>query len=217
MKPRNRIVPAPRPHARQRRHDLCGDRLGTSTPDDPDYVAGQRHRVSLERRLSDPSRLHGDLGYSARAGAQRRSAVRHAQGCRAQGDLAADRVDLPAARLAPGRGRLAGGRYPRAIPGRDLGRAGAGVAREEPVVALRPDPAHLRSQGRPRADPEVQDRRRADQDARSRATDGPGPGRSDRGQGQGGFRREAHAGGNREKSRRGRRRPARRRPGRSPR
>ena len=46
-----------------------GDRLGTSTADDPVYVAGQGDRVSLERRLPDSPRLHGDLGHSARAGA----------------------------------------------------------------------------------------------------------------------------------------------------
>ena len=88
---------------------------------------GQGHRVSLERRLSDPPRLHGDLGHSPRAGARRRSPVRHAQGCRAQGDPASDRVDLPAARIAARRGGPAGGRHPRAIPERDLRRAGAGA------------------------------------------------------------------------------------------
>ena len=192
-----------------------GDRLGTSTADDPVYVAGQGHRVPLERRLPDPPRLHGDLGDLARAGAGGGPPVRHAQGRRAEGDPAADRVDLPAARVAAGGGGPAGGRHPRAVPDRDLRRAGAGPAGEEPLAPLRPDPAHLRAQGGPRADPEGQDRRRADQDPRPGAADGQGPGRPDRGQGQGGPGGEAHPGGDREDGRRGRPRPARRRPGRS--
>ena len=109
--------------------------------------SGQGNRVSLERRLSDSPRLHGDLGHSSRASARRRAPVRHAQGCRAQGDPASDRVDLPAARIAARRGRPAGGRHPRAIPERDLRRAGAGLDLEKPLASLRPDPAHLRAQG----------------------------------------------------------------------
>ena len=104
-----------------------GDRLGTSTADDPIYVAGQGDRVPLQRRLSDPPRLHGDLGHPSRAGAGRRPPVRHAQGRRAEGDPAPDRVDLPAPRLAARRGGPAGRRHPRAIPERDLRRAGAGA------------------------------------------------------------------------------------------
>ena len=79
-----------------------------------DLCRGQGHRVSVQRRLSDSPRLHRDLGHIARAGAQRRSPVRHAQGRRAQGDLASDRVHLPAARFPARSGRPAGGRHARA-------------------------------------------------------------------------------------------------------
>ena len=96
-------------------------------------------------------------------------------------------------------------------------RARAGLEAEEPLAALRPDPAHLRAQGRPRADPEGQDRRRADQDPRAGAAHRQGPGRPDRGQGQGRLRGEANPGRDRRRSSprsgpRARRRPRRSRP-----
>ena len=89
-----------------------GDRLGKTSGEGPGLRARQGDRVPVQRRLPDPPRLHGDLGHPARAGARRRPPVRHAQGRRAEGDPAPDRLDLPAPRLEARRRRPAGRRRP---------------------------------------------------------------------------------------------------------
>ena len=135
-----------------------------------------------ERRLPDPPGLHGDLGHPARPGARRRPPVRHPEGSRTEGDLAADRLDLPAPRLQA-----------------DLSVRPAGLKEDDTREEFQTDtseelervldaknltllfgltrhiyvPNQVREPIQKRAD-----RRRVDQDSRARAAHRQGPGRS---------------------------------------